>query len=887
MPELPPQPESMPLQATLLGPPHFEWNGHALLVPQLRQLALMSFLAMHPKGVERSELAELFWGAGKLHNLRQALHTLRFLAGAGHWLDAPERDARHAVRLRADSDVARVERAVATGDWNEALRGMETPDGQPGILLAHLDLPGSAAYTDWLEAERARLHDLYLEVLQAQIRAQEHGGNSREALAAAQRLAQHLPYHPAVQQQLIRLEAEHGSLEAALLAFERHRATLRSDLGEEPHADTLALVRSLEGPTAGRGLQARWLDAPSEPGLLFGRSEELTQLQAALDGDARVLLQGFGGIGKTALAAGVAHRVLAGGQRVLWLEPGEDEAGTVLDGLAELLDVQAGDWGPPRTRVQALRRALEAAAPALVVLDNAANAYTLARTLEAVPPSIPVLVTARLRHSGLTRQLLERLERTAALKLLQHHAPHLSAPDPRADALCALLGDHPYAVRLAGLTLHRQSARPGDLLARLHDSPHTLGGEEGVAPLLSYSLGTVSDEAYEAFLGLGGLYSPRASAELLGFALRRGTEQTEEALYELTQVGLAIREATPGQDLALFRLHDLAWSYARERQLLRPASAVRAARAYAQAHTAEVALLEPELPNLLGAAGYARQNGPAPELVALLLGLVGGNFLAARGNPPGLLEVLQAAAERADDLNDWPAAQALFGKIGDVYQAFLGDHGAAAAAYQRALGLAASAGLTEREVIYANLLAWSLTLTEAPAARVDALLEEATLLAEAQGDPLLICRTLETGGFVYARRGQPERARERLETAYALLNSLLAEGGGGRDRVQAKLQEVTSNLGQAERRLGHLELALKYKREALTIAEERGEGWRVTTACADVGELLSELERRDEALLHLRRAEEQSLKLGIHSELTRVRDLIARTTIPGERLTAT
>ncbi|WP_425145718.1 BTAD domain-containing putative transcriptional regulator [Deinococcus sp.] len=883
-------PEAPSLRVTLLGPPRFEWEGQTLPLAQLRQAALLSYLALHPGGVARSELAELLWGPGKLPNLRQALYKLRQLPQADHWLDAQEQ-----VLLRAQTDVARAEAAARQGDWASVLSLLEQQSGQPRVLLDSIELPGAEVFGEWLEQERARLGRLYLEALQAHTQILERTGDGAGALPFARRLAQLLPYDAEVQQTLIRLEYQHASPEAALLGFERHRAALRADLNEEPQPATLALIESLSGRGGGRGVQARWLEAPplsTTPDLttaeeLFGRADELHRLQLDLSAGARVLLQGFGGLGKTALALAAARSFLHGGQRVLWLELGRDGAETVQDGLAELLKVQASARGSAATRAQELSRALGAAQPALVVLDNAANPYALARALEVMPPGLPLLVTSRLRHPGLLRHSLGVLDRSASLELLLAHAPHISPHDPRADALCALLGDHAYSLRLAALTLHRQAAQPAALLAQLQAAPHALGGEEGVTALLGYSLGTLSDEAYEVFLGLGGLFAPRGTPELLSLALRRESEASERALYELVQVGLATREALPGQDAATFRLHDLAWSYARERHLLRPSSALRAALSYTERHSAETALLDIELPNILGAAEYARQHGAGAELAALTLGLVGGEFLWERGNPPGLLEVLRAAASAAEAGGDLRAAQALWGKVGDVHKSFLADHAAAAAAYQTALGLARLAAWPQREVIYAALLVWSLTLTNAPEARVDALLAEAGDLAERLGDPLLVCRILEAGAFVYARRGQAEQARARLVSGYTLLRGLLARGAEPREQIRASLQVLTFNLGQAERRLGHLELALGYKREALHLAEDRDEAWGVARACADVGELLGDLTRREEALPYLHRAEELSLRLGMNAELSRVRELIARTTLPGERLTAT
>ena len=861
------------LHLTLLGTPELHWQAQTVPLPQAKLLALLAFLALNPAPVSREDLAALLWEPRKTHNVRQALYLLRNLPGAASWLNAEER-----VSLRADTDVGRIVELTSGQQLSEALALWETPHGRPRELLSGLELPAIPVFDDWLETERARLDALYFTTLRAHTMDLQQAGQGTDALQIARRLAEQQPYDGDAQRLLIRLEAEVGSVEHALTVFEHHRKLLRDELQTVPEPETLALVRQLEGHSGGTALRARLLgampDGPAEP--LFGRDAELDRIRSFVAPGARVLLQGLGGIGKTALAGRLSDEARHAGGTVLWLELGQADPEVVLDALSEVLGVRAKMQGDAAERTGALRQALKDRKLSLLVLDDAWNAYALACTLDVIPADLATLVTARVRLPNLTRLEVGRLDRSASLQLLSHHAPQISASDPQADALCALLGDHAYAVQLAALTLHRSGQSSGGLLGHLQQHPHRLGGTEGVEALLSYSINLVNDEAHEAFFGLGGLFAPSGTPELLALALQRGVDATEAALYTLVESGLASREAQPGREVAIFRLHDLAWSYARDRSLLRATSAADRVRQYAEHWTTNMDALEAELPNLLGAAEHARQHGHQAILVRLVLGLVGNGFLMARGNPPGLLPLLQAASEAAVASADWNAAQALFGKVGDVQQAFLTDHVSAARAYRHAMQLAGQAGLPEREVVYATLLAWSLTLTLAPEGEVGQLITEATSTARTLGDPLLLVRALETGGFVAARRGQFEQAREQLLEGYDLLHRLLLDGTQPRAAVQGKLRNLTHNLGQAERRLGNIERALTFKREALSLAQAQEEKIGIARAQIDIGELLTELHRPEEALLHLRLAEALCLTLGMHAELARVQELTIR-----------
>ncbi|MBZ0275731.1 MAG: DUF4062 domain-containing protein [Anaerolineae bacterium] len=284
-------------------------------------------------------------------------------------------------------------------------------------------------------------------------------------------------------------------------------------------------------------------DVPHLPEKLIGRDDLLAQTLAALaTHESVLLLQGFGGIGKTALAAWIARGYLQNGDSpVLWLEAKNAEVRALLEGLARAVDesqVRAVAGQSPDGQRQAVRSLLRAAGVKLVVLDNAWNAGALKAALDAIPTGIPVLVTSRHRLPAAVRLEVGVLSRPASLELLRLHSKQPAGEGGNgADELCALLGDHAYAVEIAGKTLDVDGLTPADLVRRIQDTPHTLqmpenfaeSGRESIAGLIEVSLTALraqDETAYQAFLAFGAFFAPVVTPELLGmyFALPSESE---------------------------------------------------------------------------------------------------------------------------------------------------------------------------------------------------------------------------------------------------------------------------------------------------------------------------------------------------------------------------
>lgn len=850
------------LYLSLLGGLRLYWSGELLEPPGPKLLALLVYLHLRGRAT-RNELAEVFWPDSErrsgLQSVRQALTQLRKQPGAAQWLHEDEKG----LFILAVSEVSEFRQRVAQGDDAGAISFLG-----PGELLSGLPAP-SGFFSDWLEDERAALKALRGEVWRRYGLSLMATGALHEAREVLNEALLVEVDDEELYRALMELEYQAGDLAQALEVFERCRRMLKTHLETEPAPETLALLKQIEGSEAGgnqRGqllTQGEALPQGEEP--LFGREAIRQKLSSLLTGGARVLLHGLGGLGKTRVASAVAATFLSSEQKVVWLEIGRDPAQSVLATIRELLQAQPA---------KKLSEAFAEQGVSLVVLDNATSAYATPQILAALPADVPVLLTSRLCFSLLRAVEIKRLDRESALQVLQYHLKQDQLgeghsgeeyrggeePAPLAatnqEALCALLGDHPFALRLAALTLARGGT---DVIQKLYAAPH-----DTIRALLEQSLDTVSPREYEVFLALGSLYAPQVTPELLTFLLRRPQTEVEEAMWGLTERGLLSRECRAGSDTLSFRMHDLTWHAARERQAHLPHHLVQAVTEFAESSTDNPDLLGTDLPHLLGAASDA----PAPTLTRLMAGWLGGGYIAARGFPTSALHLLQQATEYAESRADWETASLLGGKQADIAQALLGNQAEAVNHLLKAAQYAEKAGNRGRQAVQLAL-AGQMQAANGWAGAWEHL-EQAQTLARTT-DAVTQARVLGQVAMTHAYRKEFIEAHHLLSEAREVLRAELFRLGqkgtvpeqAGQERaVLTAYLGTLGNLGQAEKRLGNLAEALALKQEMGELAAEKDERLYQARAALDQGELLHELGRPDEALAQLRQAIAISQSIG-------------------------
>jgi tetratricopeptide (TPR) repeat protein len=214
-------------------------------------------------------------------------------------------------------------------------------------------------------------------------------------------------------------------------------------------------------------LEAARYSLPPDATDFTGREEEIQQIEDDLKAGRVVAIAGMAGVGKSALAVRVAHRLKAefpGGQIYLNLRGADTQALTVesaLESLLRALEVDTTQIPVERADKVALYRSKLAQTQTLVLLDNAADALQV----EDLLPGMGVcLITSRRQLDGLAgvKHLnLEALSEDHALKLLQKilSPERVQAEPEAAHDIVGYCGRLPLALRIAAATLGMRSCQ--------------------------------------------------------------------------------------------------------------------------------------------------------------------------------------------------------------------------------------------------------------------------------------------------------------------------------------------------------------------------------------------------------------------------------------------
>ena len=306
-------PRFVPASPALLlaGAPALQRPGAAPLPLALLDALLLAWLALEGP-TARSRLATLLWpdsdADAARNSLRQRLFKLRRHCGVD----------------------------VITGSHTLALAaGLQHDLAEACGLLADEPVPVVGELATWLEQQRRQRHERLLQQLQARCDAAEQAGRWAEAPALAQELLARAPFSEAAHRRVMRLHYLAGDRAAALLAFDRCERVLKDEVGTRPDAETLALLRLVEGEAAAaapaRRAQAVLPASVLRPPRLVGREAEIHAADHAWARGQVVALVGEAGMGKSRL---LQHLMPVQGLAVA-ARPGD--AGVPLSTLARLL----------------------------------------------------------------------------------------------------------------------------------------------------------------------------------------------------------------------------------------------------------------------------------------------------------------------------------------------------------------------------------------------------------------------------------------------------------------------------------------------------------------------------------------------------------------------
>jgi tetratricopeptide (TPR) repeat protein len=165
-----------------------------------------------------------------------------------------------------------------------------------------------------------------------------------------------------------------------------------------------------------------------------------------------VLLWGFGGVGKTNLAAHAAYyasRWFKDG--VIWLHVGQSDVYALCDGIARALNDDQLQRLPAHEKPDAVRRLL-GGKRAFLVLDNVVSESTLREAPALCPSTIGLIATSRQNSASYgVRVELRSLEYRHARLLFCKRAdlPSSKADDPNIAAICQAWKGYPLGIVLS------------------------------------------------------------------------------------------------------------------------------------------------------------------------------------------------------------------------------------------------------------------------------------------------------------------------------------------------------------------------------------------------------------------------------------------------------
>jgi tetratricopeptide (TPR) repeat protein len=579
-------------------------------------------------------------------------------------------------------------------------------------------------------------------------------------------------------------------------------------------------------------------------------------------------IDGMAGIGKTALAVHVAHRLadrFPDGQLFIDLHGYTQgypprTANQALEAFLRTLGVPTAQIPGDVEERAALYRERLAGTRTLIVLDNAADE---AQVRPLIPGSAGclVLVTSRRKLQALDDAhtlALDVLPGPDAIALLAAAAGpgRIAADDPVAAELIARCGRLPLTVRIAAALLrNRPTWSPAHLAGRLRAEHTRLAALSGAAEdrdpaalfdLSSQNLGHDQRRLYR-YLGL--TPGPEVDTNAAAALLDRDPAVAERLLQALVDHNLLL-EPSAGR----YRMHDLIRAHARTLAGQDPRPEQQAALArlldYYQDAVARAdrIWLRIERANLAACVRYTIDHGLDQRTVAFTAGVAG--LLRTDGPWAQAIAAQQAGAAAAARLGDSAAEAWALTELGTLHR-LTGDYAGAARDLRAALTRHRDAGDQAAQArVLTELGNVGRQSNDYPAA--ESSLQAALAIYRVLGDRVGQARALTDLGIVASMSGRFPDAEQRLRAALELCR---AEGD-----LSAQPRALTE-LSELQRLTGDYDQARRNAEAAVAISGQLGDRLGQANALLRLGRTLCLSGDYDDAARH------GAAALQIHREL--------------------
>lgn len=575
-----------------------------------------------------------------------------------------------------------------------------------------------------------------------------------------------------------------------------------------------------------------------------GRERELSQIiQALLDPYIPlVTIVGLAGIGKTALALEVAHRLLEKGEfsgGIVWLDsPRANTLPALLETMEVVLSISPGDFvregvHPSLTLREGIPAYLRTQ-PCLLVfdgLDAVPDDKDVVAFLDRLPSPSKALVTSR-RRVGLLGQErvfeLEPLGEEEAVQFLVAAAHRYGveiAPD-KAREIARIVNGLPLAIALVAA---QAAVIPLDEL----EASLERKGLEAVTLQATFRVvyERLSDAA-QRLLRRMAVFEGGADGAAISQACQ--VEEWQETLTELVHHSLV--EAQNGR----YRLHPLIRQLvleqleaAAERRITEERAAgyflSLAQSAQSKLYTEEapnvITMVNAERANLLAGMAWYQKRETWDQIMTY--GLALGELFRATGDWADRLKVLEGAMDAAIKARDERQRAVILHNLGVAHQE-LGNYTLAHSFYEGSLTLKRFLG--DKRGLATTLHQLGM-LAQAQGDYQTALhsYEESLRLARELGERRGEAQTLSNLGVIYQAQGRWAEAVELYERALLVFEKLGDRHGEG---------QVFANLANVYQARGELDRAAELYERALLVFRELGDRPGVTQLSINLGKLV-------------------------------------------------